>query len=307
MTKDKWFQVTIKQQFSPSLVAPAITVGFCADAPAGPIHALRMAFGDTSQSVHVEVIFTSPINKVYGSEISQRLTGVTAITVPSDAEVIGSKAKQFTIVVHRSIPHLEGHYAFSQLNLKQDSWIVDCGNRTLIETLVSPAGRILNRQYFGGAGVLGLAQKITQSESLAAPIAEPTAQRVIDTLFSSGAGKFADDIAADTSATIAEPLAFMTEDCSRFLIGGGATVPGLAFARPIAQHGVCLTLIAVLDAIGYMISDEHSGELDPRMFDVLKRADIASTNSDLAKGAGFYAVIAASAAIAAGGVNQVEG
>ena len=55
-----------------------------------------------------------------------------------------------------------------------------------------------------------------------------------------------------------------------------------------------------------MISDEHSGELDPRMFDVLKRADIASTNSDLAKGAGFYAVTAASAAIAAGGVNQVE-
>ncbi|MEM9151500.1 MAG: hypothetical protein AAGB19_13745 [Cyanobacteria bacterium P01_F01_bin.3] len=194
------------------------------------IHALRMAFGDGCQAVHADVIFTSPSNKVYGSEISQKLQGVTPVTIPADAEVIGSQPQQFTVVVHRAVPQLEGHYAFSQLNLKGDSWIVDVGNRTLITTLVSPAGRILKRRYFGGAGVLGLAERVTQSEALAAHIAEPTPQRVIDMLFSSGAGKYAVDIAADVAAAIADPLAFMADDCSRFLIGGGATAPGLAKA-----------------------------------------------------------------------------
>ncbi|PZO47085.1 MAG: hypothetical protein DCF15_19525 [Phormidesmis priestleyi] len=83
------------------------------------LHALRLAFG-TGQNIHADVIFTSPSNKAYGSDISAQLTGVHPVTIPADVEVIGSEAKTFTAVVHRAVPMLEGHYAFSQLKLKAE-------------------------------------------------------------------------------------------------------------------------------------------------------------------------------------------
>ena len=207
------------------------------------IHALRLAFGDECKSIHCDVIFTSPSNKVYGSDISQRLTGVTPVTVPADSEVIGSQPKQFTVVVHRAIPQLEGHYAFTQLKLKRDSWVIDCGNRTMIATLVSPTGRILRRQYFGDAGVQALTQSITRSESLSHLLAEPTPQKVMDVLFS---GKdVVSAIAADVDAVTAEVALFIgIDDAPRFLIGGGARVPGLdtALNAKVAKNAQWLNI-----------------------------------------------------------------
>lgn len=203
--------------------------GKAANAKLLVIQSLRLAFGTDYQALHCDVIFTSPSNKAYGSEISQQLQNVHPVTIPADSEVIGSEAQTFSVVIHRAIPMLEGHYAFEGLKLKGDSWILDMGNRTLIATKVNEKGRILARKYFGGVGVRGLAERICARESLASEFKEHSPERVIDCLFSGA--DVAEAIAPDIAACIAEALAFVgADDADRHLIGGGAVVPGLAAA-----------------------------------------------------------------------------
>lgn len=216
----------------PGAATGATETGKVQNAKAILINTLRLAFGEDCGSVHCDVIFTTPSNKAYGAEVAELLTGLTVVTVPADSEVIGSKAKQFTVVVHRARPRLEGHDACSLLKLKADSWLIDQGNRTTIATLVAPTGRILKRRYFA-AGVAGLASRIVETESLAALIPEPTIQKVIDELFAGRweAKAMAEAIAADIETATAEARLFVASvDAPRFLIGGGATVPGLADA-----------------------------------------------------------------------------
>ena len=192
------------------------------------LHVLRLAFG-TDAPIHCDVVFTSPSNKTYGAEISAQLEGIHPVTIPADAYVIGSEAKTFTVVVHRAAPQLEGHYAFSQLKIKDAAWIIDCGNRTVIATKVAASGRILKRAYFGGVGVRGMAERITTRESLASAFKEHSPEKVIDYLLSSPPATVADEIAPDVRACVAEAIAFIgTDDTPRHLIGGGAAVPGLA-------------------------------------------------------------------------------
>jgi len=205
--------------------------GKAANAKLLVIHALRLAFGSDFSSLHCDVIFTSPSNKAYGSEISTQLQNVHPVSIPADAEVIGSEAQSYNVEIHRAIPQLEGHYAFDLLKLKGDSWLLDMGNRTLIATKVSRIGRIYKRKYFGGVGVRGLAERICAREALAAEFREHSPERVIDFLLDT---KHGDDIAQaivpDVSACIAEALAFIDDDSKRYLIGGGAAIPGLSAA-----------------------------------------------------------------------------
>jgi hypothetical protein len=194
------------------------------------IHALRLAFGCDYTAIHCDVVFTSPSNKAYGSEISAQLQGVHPVTVPADAGVIGSEAQGFTVVVHRAIPQLEGHYAFKALGLKSDAWLIDVGNRTIIVSKLAATGRILQRRYFGGVGVRGLAERISARESLSDRIKEHSPERVIAYLFTAPEG-VGDAIAADVSTCLAETLGFIGDDgAPRYVIGGGALLPGVAQA-----------------------------------------------------------------------------
>ncbi|MGB3300237.1 MAG: hypothetical protein WBA76_18395 [Phormidesmis sp.] len=214
------------------------------------IQALRLAFGDNAKTIHCDLIFTSPSNKAYGSEISEQLQGVHPVTIPADAEVIGSEAKTFTVVVHRAVPQLEGHYAFNMLKLKSDVWIIDCGNRTLIATKVRANGSIIQCRYFGGCGVRGMAERITAREALTSHFREHTAERVIDFLLENPPADVAGAIALDVSACAAEALAFIgTDTAPRHLIGGGATVPGLAelLGAKVAKNAQWLNIQALAD------------------------------------------------------------
>ena len=226
--------------------------GKAANAKLLVLHALRLAFGTSYQRLHCDVIFTSPSNKAYGSEISAQLQNVHPVTVPADAEVIGSEAQSYAVTIHRAIPQLEGHYAFDLLKLKSDSWLIDFGNRTLIATKVGSNGRILARKYFGGVGVRGLAERICARESLAAEFKEHSPERVIDFLLEEQRGdEVAKAIALDVSACIAEALAFMgSSNEQRYLIGGGANVPGLATAldATVAKNAQWLNIEALANA-----------------------------------------------------------
>lgn len=226
--------------------------GKAANAKLLVLHALRLAYGTDIDCLHVDVIFTSPSNKAYGSEISAQLQNVHPVTIPADAEVIGSEAQSYTVNIHRAIPQLEGHYAFDSLKLKGDSWIIDMGNRTLIATKVNTTGRILARKYFGGVGVRGLAERICARESLAAEFKEHSPERVIDFLLDQKHGdEIAQAIAPDITACIAEALAFIGDDDSkRYLIGGGAGVPGLTTALKAVsnKNAQWLNIKALADA-----------------------------------------------------------
>ena len=214
------------------------------------IHALRLAFGDDVGNVHCDVIFTSPSNKTYGSEISAQLQGVHPVTIPADAELVASEAKTFTVVVHRAIPQLEGHYAFNALKLKSDAWVIDCGNRTLIATKVRQNGGIIKRNYFGDCGVRGMAERIVAREALAAHFKEHTAERVIDFILEKPPADVAGAIALDVSACAAEALAFIgNDDAPKHLIGGGAAVPGLAalMNAKVAKNAQWLNIQALAD------------------------------------------------------------
>jgi hypothetical protein len=191
-------------------------------------HALRQAFG-TSAHIHCDVIFTTPSNQAYKADVTAKLEGVHQVATPADADVIGSEAISQTIVVHKAVALLEGFQAHKLLKLKEDSWLVDVGNRTIIATKVSAdTGRILKRQFFGGCGVRGLAENICQREGLTQFFKEHTPERVIDFLFSDGCP--ADAIAPDLAKCIAPALAFADDDAPRFVLGGGADVPGMAQA-----------------------------------------------------------------------------
>lgn len=222
--------------------------GKAANAKLLVIHALRLAFGTDYQCLHCDVIFTSPSNKAYGSEISAQLQNVHPVSVPADAEVIGSEAQSYTVNIHRAIPQLEGHYAFESLKLKSDAWIIDCGNRTLICTKVNQSGRILARKYFGDCGVRGMADRIVAREALAAHFKEHTPERVIDFLLENPPADVADAIAPDVVASTADALAFIGEDdAPKHLIGGGAAVPGLAdvMGAKVAKNAQWLNIEAL--------------------------------------------------------------
>lgn len=192
-------------------------------------HALRLAFGTTA-NIHCEVIFTTPSNKGYKAAVTAKLEGVHQVCTPADAEVLGSEAIAQTIVIHKAVGMLEGYQAYAALGLKQDSWLVDVGNRTIICTKVAAeTGRPLKRDYFGGCGVRGLAVAISQAEALSAHMKEHSPERVIDFMFSADCTTA--DIAPELSRCIAQALHFIgDDDAPRFVLGGGAGVPGMAEA-----------------------------------------------------------------------------
>ena len=192
------------------------------------VHALRLAFGNAA-NIHTDVIFTTPSNKAYKADVTAQLEGVHNVGTPADADVIGSEAITQTIVIHKAVAMLEGYQAYKALPLKQDSWLIDVGNRTIICSKISAdSGRALKRQVFGGCGVRGLAEGICQSEGLAAQMKEHTPEKVIDFLFSANCTAAA--IAPNLSRCIAAALNFINDDAPRFLLGGGAAVPGMAEA-----------------------------------------------------------------------------
>ena len=112
------------------------------------LHALRQMIGFGNSPIHADVIFTSPSVKAYGPEIAKQLKGTHSVTIPADAEVIGSKPSRHHVTVHTAIPQLEGYQAFKhiQAKVKGHATIIDIGNRTILLTQVSETGRILKRR-----------------------------------------------------------------------------------------------------------------------------------------------------------------
>mgnify|MGYP001034786605 CR=1 FL=1 len=194
------------------------------------IHSLRQMIGFSTDPIHADVIFTSPSVKAYGPQIAAQLTGRHPIGIPADAEVIGSRASNHSVSIHTAIPQLEGYQAFKhiQSKVKGHAYLIDIGNRTILLTQVSETGRILKRRAFDACGVYNLAERIVYRDSLAPQLKTPSPQSVIAYLLDQKPGKAViEQIAPDVAACVGEVLAAMDNASARFIIGGGAKLPGI--------------------------------------------------------------------------------
>ena len=224
-------------------------------------HALRQMFG-TTDDIHADVIFTSPSVKSYGPAIAAQLVGRHSVQIPTDTEVIGSRAQNFAVHIHSAIPQLEGYQAFAAVRSKlkgESAYLIDVGNRTILVTQVSATGRILNRRPFDNCGVYGIADRIVTRESLAAQLKTPSPQQVIDFLLDGDCTEeVAAQIADDLIACTADALAFIGDsEAQRFILGGGAKLPGIeqVLSGKVIKHPQWANLEALAEVAEQLLKE----------------------------------------------------
>ena len=223
------------------------------------LHALRQMIGFGDSPIHIDVIFTSPSVKAYGPEIAKQLKGTHSVTIPADAEVIGSKSSRHHVTVHAAIPQLEGYQAFKhiQTKVKGHATIIDIGNRTILLTQVSETGRILKRRAFDESGVYNLAERITYRDTLAPTLKTPSPQQVIDYLLDQPHDEtLIAKIAPDVAVCVSEVLAAIDDSSARYLIGGGAKLPGIeaTLNAKAVKNPQWANLTALADAADQLLS-----------------------------------------------------
>lgn len=226
----KNFLVGSQAQAHPCSRTGSSAEGKVTNARALLIHALRQMIGFSTEPIHADVIFTSPSVKAYGPQIAEHLTGKHSVGIPADAEVIESRATTHSVTIHTAIPQLEGYQAFKhiQSKVKGHAYIIDIGNRTILLTQVSETGRILKRRAFDACGVYNLAERIVYRDSLAPRLKTPSPQSTINYLLDQAHGAdVIEQIAPDVAACVGEVLAAIDDDSARYIIGGGAKLPGI--------------------------------------------------------------------------------
>ena len=224
-------------------------------------HALRQMFG-TTDDIHADVIFTSPSVKSYGPAIAAQLVGRHSVQIPTDTEIIGSRAQNFAVHIHSATPQLEGYQAFTAVRSKlkgESAYLIDVGNRTILVTQVSATGRILNRRPFDNCGVYGIADRIVTRESLAAQLKTPSPQQVIDFLLDGDCTEeVAAQIADDLIACTADALAFIGDrEAQRFILGGGAKLPGIeqVLSGKVIKHPQWANLEALAEVAEQLLKE----------------------------------------------------
>ena len=151
------------------------------------LHAIRLLTGFTINPFNCQVIFTTPSNKQYGSEIIEKLQRSHYVTLPADLGVIGSKEQTCCIVVHKAVSQLEGYQSHSLVldKLKASSaFLLDIGGGTSIVTEFNQAGRILSRAAHNLAGVHAVAESLLIDEALSHWLPKlPTITEITELLF----------------------------------------------------------------------------------------------------------------------------
>lgn len=223
------------------------------------IHALRQMIGFSADTIHADVIFTSPSVKAYEPQIAEQLTGKHSVGIPADAEVIESRATTHNVYIHTAIPQLEGYQAFKhiQSKVKGHATIIDIGNRTILLTQVSETGRILKRRAFDACGVYNLAERIVYRDSLAPTLKTPSPQSTINYLLDQAHGaEVIEQIAPDVAACVGEVLAEIADDSARYIIGGGAKLPGIeqTLNAKAIKHPQWANLTALADAADQLLA-----------------------------------------------------
>ena len=222
------------------------------------LYAVGQLLGFSPTPLHIDCIFTSPSVKSYAPQIIPTIQKSHWVRVPADAEVIGSTERECVVHVHTAIPQLEGYQAFAgvQSKVKGSAYLCDVGSRTILLTQVSETGRILGRTPFDACGVYSIAQRIRDREALAAQLMTPSVQDVIDFLLDHKHGpEIAETIAPHISACVGEVLDQAKTGSQRFILGGGAKLPGMdkVLGGRVIKHPQWANLTALADVAHQLI------------------------------------------------------
>ena len=151
------------------------------------LHAIRLLTGFTINPFNCQVIFTTPSNKQFGSDVIEKLQRSHYVTLPADPGVIGSREQNVCIIIHKAVSQLEGYQSHSLVldRLKgSDAWLLDIGGGTVIATQFNSAGRILNRSAHNLAGVHAVAESLLIDEALSHWLPKlPTIAEITEFLF----------------------------------------------------------------------------------------------------------------------------
>lgn len=196
--------------------------------------ALRDLYGD-DVNLEVNLIYTSPSVKQYGQAIRERLKGEHTVLTPPD-ELGLESAKAHKITINKTVAQLEGHRAVELVKDEIDNrvMLVDIGSRTIIATVVDQFGRVIARKAFDNCGVRGIASRIVAAESLANMNGLklcPSEEDVIEFILGKGAKKTQKLIEPQIKACTGELSIYIADIAPNipiYLLGGGATLPGLA-------------------------------------------------------------------------------
>ena len=205
------------------------------------LHAIRLLTGFTINPFNTDVIYTTPSNKQFGAEVTDKLQRSHFVGVPSDPGVIGSRSYDLMVVVHRAVSQLEGYQSHTLIldKLKGTSaWLLDIGGGTVIATEFNQAGRILQRSAFNDAGVHALAVSLQSTEALAAFLPKlPSLEEVTEFLFTNK-DKRAQAIVIDALRSVIAPAIQRIPAGSQvFLCGGGAGIRGIsAIGKPVSKN-----------------------------------------------------------------------
>jgi len=196
------------------------------------IHAIRQTVEiKHMDKFHCDVIFTSPSNAAYRERITSELKGIHSVSVAADETDLDSFGSEFAIDVHNAFGQLEGLRAIHLVSeqVEGEAYLIDIGHRTTLITRVNGKGVVQNkdRRLLDDRGVYAIAREADRREVMAEQMCF-SAQDVITAAFDRKNKKVAATALADIfTDTLGDAIAALDSDIPRFLVGGGAGLPGI--------------------------------------------------------------------------------
>lgn len=221
--------------------------GKATNAKALLIHAIFQAISlPQSDTFHADVIFTNPHDAKYGPEICKALKGEHTVVFEPHFEALDQLPKTYRLHFHDVLSDMEGRRAFYLIpseQLEESILLIDIGSMTNLIYCMGSHGGIVDNQWdaIPHKGVHAIAEQIKQMGLLSklTPHCAST-HDIIDVLFSPSdleadkATKLSAKIAKEIQPVYAQNFTRLNQvaakfgDGKRFVVGGGASLPGLA-------------------------------------------------------------------------------
>lgn len=220
------------------------------------LHAIMQAVELSEFDIfHADVLFTTPHSAKFGPDIKAQLEGLHKVVVPRHADdFTNNQDKHYTVRIHSAFADMEGRRAFHLIpadvfKTSENILLMDIGSLTGLIYRLNSIGAIVDKQWdsLPNKGVHAIAQLCKQDNNLAdlfPPM--PTPHQILDVLFFGVVVASDDEKTAKRKATLNKQLAKRLQPIykqnfarlqqvadgfgnhKRFVVGGGANLPGLA-------------------------------------------------------------------------------
>ena len=213
-------------------------------------HAIRSMVQLSEFNVfHCDVLFTTPHDSKFGPMVRAQLEGEHRFSVPVPADAITGEDKHYRIHVHDAFSDMEGLRASflipaETFNNSPAAILFDIGSLTGLVYCVNKFGVLVDKQWqsIPNKGVHAIAQRVIQQGDVLTDSLPPmpSPHQVIDVLFESANGgkasqgkkvaKALEGIYTENFAALLQVAERFGADLPRFVVGGGANLPGVADA-----------------------------------------------------------------------------